>query len=150
MKILNMGSGYNPIKGAVNLDINPACNPDVVHDLEKPLPFPDNAFDKAVGIEVMEHLKNTHEVMQEIRRVLKPEGMLELAVPYHGLIKNILISILYWGTHYNPTGEHLRFYNEQSFRYIFKRNGFKILMFKRNGNVLASTMTITGKNGKLN
>jgi len=43
MKILNMGSGYNPIKGAVNLDINPACNPDVVHDLEKPLPFPEIA-----------------------------------------------------------------------------------------------------------
>ena len=40
MKILQLGCGTKKIENAITLDINPAVNPDVVHDLNIfPYPF---------------------------------------------------------------------------------------------------------------
>lgn len=80
MKI-NLGSGYNPEKGYINCDILPECKPDVILDLEKPLPFEDNSVDKVYTCQVLEHIKNFTELMIEIYRVLKPGGELEAKVP---------------------------------------------------------------------
>ena len=150
MTTLNIGCNFQYLEGAVNVDINPKVNPDKIVDLEGKLPFKDNTFDKVIGIEIMEHIKNTHNLMQELRRVLKPKGKIELTVPYHGFLKNIFICFVNWGLHFNPTGEHLRFYNEQSFRYIFRHNGFKVDKFNINGRFksLANTMSIEGTSCK--
>jgi glycosyltransferase involved in cell wall biosynthesis/ubiquinone/menaquinone biosynthesis C-methylase UbiE len=45
----------------------------VLHDAET-LPFPDNAFDVVYSNGVLHHTPNTHDVVGEIRRVLKPGG----------------------------------------------------------------------------
>jgi len=45
------------------------------------LPFADNSFDKVVCSEVLEHIPNYYGVLQEIKRVLKPEGVLAVSVP---------------------------------------------------------------------
>lgn len=53
----------------------------VAHDLARPLPFPDAAFDVVFCTETLEHLKRPAACLAEIRRVLAVEGRLVLSVP---------------------------------------------------------------------
>jgi len=50
-------------------------------DLARPFPFPDGSFDTALFLDVIEHLHPRREVLQEIRRVLKPSGRLLVSGP---------------------------------------------------------------------
>ena len=50
-------------------------------DLARPFPFPDGSFDTALFLDVIEHLHRRREVLQEIRRVLKPSGRLLISGP---------------------------------------------------------------------
>ena len=80
---LNIGAGPLKIEGAVNLDIDPGLEPDVVHDLTQfPYPFEDNTFDYVHCSKVIEHLLDTIPVMEEIGRITKPGGLVYVAVPH--------------------------------------------------------------------
>jgi len=46
------------------------------------LPFKSDAFDAIFSLSVLEHVKNPFECVQEINRVLKPGGILYVAVPF--------------------------------------------------------------------
>lgn len=46
------------------------------------LPFADNEFDGVVLTEVLEHCKNPFQAMSEVRRVLKPNGLLLVTSPF--------------------------------------------------------------------
>lgn len=48
------------------------------------LPFADAAFDHVICSEVLEHVLDYRGVLHEIRRVLKPGGMLAVSVPRYG------------------------------------------------------------------
>lgn len=74
---------------------------DIVHDLKNtPLPFEDNQFDLVYLSHVLEHVEwtKTHSVLQELYRILAPNGVVEIWVPDlkklvaayldHTLIKN--------------------------------------------------------------
>ncbi|MDZ7670179.1 MAG: class I SAM-dependent methyltransferase [Gammaproteobacteria bacterium] len=45
------------------------------------LPFADASFDRVICAEVLEHVPDFHSVLGEIRRVLKPGGVLAVSVP---------------------------------------------------------------------
>lgn len=45
------------------------------------MPFPDNAFDKIVCTEVLEHVPDDTKAMRELLRVLKPGGRVAITVP---------------------------------------------------------------------
>lgn len=45
------------------------------------LPFADHSFDKIICSEVLEHIHDYEAVLREIRRVLKPDGLLAVSVP---------------------------------------------------------------------
>lgn len=45
------------------------------------LPFSDGAFDVVLSFQVFEHVRNTSNYLREIRRVLKPGGLLILVTP---------------------------------------------------------------------
>jgi SAM-dependent methyltransferase len=53
----------------------------VVADVEEPLPFADASFDAVVAGELLEHLRFPHAVVAEIRRVLRPRGVVVGSVP---------------------------------------------------------------------
>ncbi len=56
------------------LDVRPA-------DVGQPLPLPDASFDAVVCLELLEHLPSPLGLLEEIRRVLTPQGRAILSVP---------------------------------------------------------------------
>ncbi|HCH59304.1 MAG: 3-demethylubiquinone-9 3-O-methyltransferase [Candidatus Amesbacteria bacterium GW2011_GWA2_47_11b] len=93
-------------------------------DLEK-IPIPDAFFDKVECSEVIEHVIDPKKMLRELRRVLKPKGLLVITFPNEPLInllKRILIKF-YLFSHFFPnipndmTEEwHLRAYNLKRFK----------------------------------
>jgi SAM-dependent methyltransferase len=53
----------------------------VVADVEEPLPFSDASFDAVVAGELLEHLRFPDAVVAEIRRVVRPGGVVVGSVP---------------------------------------------------------------------
>lgn len=81
--VLNLGSGNTRLenKKAINLDIHPFPNVDVVADAHA-IPFPDNYFDGLLCNAVLEHTKQPWIVAKEIERVLKIGGIACVQVPF--------------------------------------------------------------------
>jgi len=83
MKKLNLGCGKDIKKDYINLDIVKFNGVDVVHDLNKPpYPFKDNEFEEIICNSIIEHLENIPIVMDELYRILQPEGVIKIVVPH--------------------------------------------------------------------
>jgi SAM-dependent methyltransferase len=68
---------------AVNLDVTPDTDPDVVHDLNvRPWPFPDDRFTEVHAFDVIEHLDDIVGVMNELHRVCRPGARVFVTVPH--------------------------------------------------------------------
>jgi len=59
------------------------------------LPFPDNHFDLITMIDVLEHLVNTDNALEEAHRVLRQEGYILISTPNLGSWRNRLL-VLFW------------------------------------------------------
>ena len=95
-----------------------------VASLEDGLPFKNEEFDVIWCTEVLEHLFDVEAALAEINRVLRANGKLVLTMPYHGLVKNIAISVLSFDRHYDPGGPHIRFFTRRSLHLCLRRAGF--------------------------
>jgi len=89
---LQIGSGYLKMPNSskehwINLDIAKEVEPDLVLDIEKGLPFKDNAFDIVYSSMVLEHIKACRFkfVLEEIHRVTKPNGILHFNLPFDNI-----------------------------------------------------------------
>src|SRR5690242_17411221 len=84
---LHLGCGNNYLEGWVNIDNSPYCKKDIDLNLDNSeilLPFQDNTFAKAKAIDFFEHIQNFIPLINEIWRVMKPEGELYIEVPRAG------------------------------------------------------------------
>jgi predicted SAM-dependent methyltransferase len=82
-EVLNLGCGRSPIDGAINLDIWSGPRVDVVHDLRQfPWPFAKDTFSRIHCIDILEHLPDTVATMEEIHRISKPDGVVEIVTPH--------------------------------------------------------------------
>lgn len=82
MKMLDIGPGDNPIgQGWDTLDI--VGNPTIKADLCEPLPIEDDTYDLIYISHVLEHIPwyDVPEVLKELYRILKPNGVIEVWVP---------------------------------------------------------------------
>jgi len=80
---LNLGCGRSPMEGWVNVDSVALEGVDVVADLEEgKLPFEDESVDEIHASHVLEHIKNSLGLMQELYRVAKPDTLATFRVPY--------------------------------------------------------------------
>lgn len=106
-KCLNLGCGNTYIKGYVNVDYNKKYNPDIVWNLNKyPYPFKDNEFDFIYCSYILEHLDNLFKCLKELRRIIKPNGIIHIRVPYFS----------YSQSYADIT--HKRFFGAMSFRQL--------------------------------
>jgi hypothetical protein len=46
-------------------------------------------------------------------------------VPYHGRVKGALIALTRFDAHFDPLGQHLRFYTRSSLTATLQRSGFE-------------------------
>jgi SAM-dependent methyltransferase len=102
--------GLPNIKSYTGLEQN--FKADIQADLNKRLPIEDNKYDTAILISVLEHLLEPQNALNEIARILKPNGYLLLTTvwvyPYH-----------------EAPGDYFR-YNDKALEYLLGKAGFKV------------------------
>lgn len=84
---LNLGCGARKRPGWHNVDIEAACEPDEVVDLERtPWPWPDDSVDEVLMSHVLEHLGAATSVflniMRELHRVCRQGAIVHVHVPH--------------------------------------------------------------------
>lgn len=83
--LLDVGCGKNRKAGWVGLDRKPQPSVDIVHDIEElPWPLEDNTCAVILMSHLWEHIKPwlSIPVMDEMWRLLEPEGQLQITCPY--------------------------------------------------------------------
>ena len=134
--VLDFGYGSKPyeslftgVEKYVGLDMLVTGHPhsssrvDVFYDGER-LPFHDASFDGIVSFEVLEHVFNPEIVLNELRRVLKPGGIMLVTVPFA------------WDEHEVPF-DFAR-YTSYGLQSVLERAGFEVVhKLKTCGYVLA-------------
>ena len=106
---LDVGCGDNKQQNCVGMDRRQMEGVDVVHDAEVlPWPFEKDTFSRIVMSHLMEHLKPwlAIDIMNEMWRIMKPEGVLMMVMPYPGS----------YGHWHDPT--HIKPWNEATARYF--------------------------------
>lgn len=109
-RILDIGCGGTKQQNfatGVDQETHPGVN--VVCDLESGLPFPDDYADQIYAVHFLEHVSELVGLMNDIHRVLKPDGVLHVIVPHHGCVNAIA----------DPT--HVRFFHPQTFKYFCRQ-----------------------------
>lgn len=99
-----------------------------VKDGEK-IPLRDNLADFVFSSEVIEHIYDTENAFAEIARILRPRGRILLTTPYHGFIKNLLITLFAFNRHFNPTGAHIRFFTKKTLTNLLEKYNLKVIKY---------------------
>jgi SAM-dependent methyltransferase len=83
---LNVGCGRHVLEGWLNLDRHAGPGVDVVADLEslreRPLPLAEGSVDEFLVSHVIEHVRDSLGLMEELWRVAKPGALAVIRVPY--------------------------------------------------------------------
>jgi len=96
-------------------------------DMPAPLPFPDAYFDAVVAKDILEHLQKPWHTLAEMKRVLKPDGIVLASV------------ICYRGKRIWSDYTHVRGFTMASLRNMFCDAGFQVLDVWRMGGVPLSS-----------
>jgi SAM-dependent methyltransferase len=80
---LNWGCGDHPQPGWINSDVKELPGIDISRDIREGLPLEDDSIDYIVSIHALPEVpyRDLGGVLSELRRVLKPGGVLRLALP---------------------------------------------------------------------
>ena len=79
---LNIGSGEKRIEGYKNIDKYPSEHTDMFGDLDDVIDLPDACAEEILLDNVIEHVDSVVNAMKELRRLLKPGGVLHLYTPH--------------------------------------------------------------------
>ena len=85
----------------------------------KTIPMGDGTVDGIFSSEVLEHIFNPEEILEEFRRVLKPNGKILITCPF------------VWKEHEVPN-DYAR-YTQFALRHLFKKHGFEIIQIRKKG-----------------
>jgi methionine biosynthesis protein MetW len=96
--------GVDIAESAVRMATDQGLDARLVTDAAE-LPFPDQSFDVAVCVEILEHLFEPQQALAEVYRILRPDGRLIATVPNAAHWRNRLD--LAFAGRWNPRGDHL-------------------------------------------
>lgn len=80
------------------------------------IPFQSSSADLMMCIEVLEHIPDQYQALREMHRVLKPEGLLIVSVPYRR-----------WFPSYYTYMGHIRHYTREELQQLLTESGFAII-----------------------
>ena len=80
---LNIGCGLNKLEGFINIDCDEKLEPDLVLDITKGLPYPDDTVERIYMAHTIEHINEGRHgyVLEEVWRVLEPGGTFFISYP---------------------------------------------------------------------
>jgi len=115
-------SGVEPSRWAVaeakrlyNLDIAPGT----IYTAQ----YEKNSFDVITLLDVIEHVDDPKSLLQEIHRILKPEGMLILSTPNIGSLVARLLGPKWW----HIRRAHQYYFTWKTIQQLLKESGFSII-----------------------
>ncbi len=119
-------------------------NPDNLLKQEK------KSFDAVISTEVIEHLFSPHLLPIYARSVVREKGYLIITTPYHGYLKNLVLSILNkWDFHHTVLwhGGHIKFWSRATLTTLLEENGFNVIRFSGVGRLpfLWKSMVLIGQ-----
>ncbi|MEZ5120413.1 MAG: class I SAM-dependent methyltransferase [Solirubrobacterales bacterium] len=106
--------------------------------LDGALAFDDGAFDVVWAGELIEHVVDVAGWLSEVRRVLPSGGRLLLTTPDHppALLTRLAADPAAFAAHFEPRGDHVRFFNARSLREVVEDLGFERVAVEADGRTL--------------
>jgi predicted SAM-dependent methyltransferase len=104
--VVDLGCGPNKVPGALGIDMRAVVGVNAVCDVEQALPRRTNSVDVVWLRHVIEHIRNLIGLMEEVYRISRPGGAVEIVVPYYTSR----------GAFRDPT--HVRYITEDTFQYF--------------------------------
>ena len=94
----------------------------------EPLPLDDSSVDTVWAGEVIEHVVDVAPWLSEVRRVLRPHGMLLLTTPHHGPLTMLQLGLSQrrFAEHFEPRSDHVRFFSPRTLRALLLDLGFDV------------------------
>ena len=121
---LDLGAGGNPIwDTCVTVDVTGCPN---VKASALNLPFQENTFDRIFCLEVIEHFHNHNVFYEEIKRVLKLEGMFVITTPVDNIFWHVL-----WYLWSRTFGRKWLHSHNKDFNVSELMKSFKIVIYKK-------------------
>ncbi|MEK9179540.1 MAG: class I SAM-dependent methyltransferase [Patescibacteria group bacterium] len=119
--------GISPRSGPFGASLNPRMTDGVYNKLIKydgiTLPFKDNSFDTVFSNCVFEHLPYLEKNLQEMHRVLKPNGRLITTVMAEPWNRYNLLPSAFW----RKVQIHLNLLTHSQWSKLFQKNGFRVV-----------------------
>ena len=136
---LNLGCGYRKLDGYINIDNRKEIEPDACVDIICGLPYSDSSIDEIIASDFLEHIPigKVIFVMEEIWRVLKPNGIFESLTP----------STDGRGAFQDPT--HVSFWNKNSWLYYSNKEYRDLYNIKANFDIIKLEDMVTNQSIKI-
>jgi SAM-dependent methyltransferase len=100
--------------------------------------IPDSSVDLVWCSEVIEHVPDTAVLLSEARRVLKTGGRILVTTPSYDLPRRLPIALLRWEAHFDPLGQHVRFYSRRSLARVLTTFAFEGVEVQRSRGMLVA------------
>jgi SAM-dependent methyltransferase len=92
----------------------------------------DNTFDLVISSDVIEHLYRPSDLVVSAYTILRPNGHFIVGAPYHGYLKNLVLSILNrWDAHHGVDWDcgHIKFFSVKTLQSIVAQHRFSNIRF---------------------
>jgi len=123
-----------------------------LEEQDLPKTFDSIPFKCIISTEVIEHLYDPRTFIAFCKKALMKQGggQLILTTPYHGYLKNLLLSITnHWDAHQNPLwdGGHIKMWSKNTLTKLLEEFDFEVIAFEGCGRIpyLWKSMMIIAK-----
>jgi 2-polyprenyl-3-methyl-5-hydroxy-6-metoxy-1,4-benzoquinol methylase len=122
------GVDYNPIRLDRALNNVPSATLQCASLLN--LPYGNSTYDVVLCSHTLEHIPDCRKALAELMRVIRPGGLLIIAVPNEGCLMARLRNYILQPS-ISQTTDHVHFFTEETLSSLLKKSGFTILSIQR-------------------